>query len=479
MKNKILTIGIILSILLATFAIQTYEPAPSRYQQHLEEAGFSSCQTTNTFCTHLPLFHIHTQQEIPTPYLMDAEGKPLKQEDGRVLFNDEIIDANIEYFNNTNHENQLDNRPDIDEEGQIRARGNSSRLFDKKNYLLKFNEKIAIDGMSPDNTWTLHGPFLDKTLIRNYMCNNIVAQVEGYAPNVRFCELFINKEYMGVYLLTEKINYNKEGRVNISKTDPKSAETSYILRLDSGETDSLHSLTTFADDSGRRGMSTRHYEKLEILYPNATLTEDQKEWIRYEVSRFEKALIQKQDYSQYIDVDSFVNYYILSEFFMNLDAGKRSTYLVKDLRGKYEIAGWDYNNTFNNYFDDLSHPQKFYVHNVWYDQLLKDPDFVDKVIKKYKKLRKNILSDEYLYEYIDSTIDYLGPAIQRNNQIWGYSMEKDFIQNPNNTYQVVYPLSRNPKSYQQAVDQLKKAISQRGKFLDENIETLKARTEKR
>ena len=89
-------------------------------------------------------------------------------------------------------------RPDLESEILIRIRGNSSRRFDKKNYLIRFvNDDGSyagheVMGMDAHYEWALHGPYLDTSLIRNYMWYNIAGEMMDYAPNVRFCELVLN-----------------------------------------------------------------------------------------------------------------------------------------------------------------------------------------------------------------------------------------------------------------------------------------------
>ena len=60
-------------------------------------------------------------------------------------------------------------------------------------------------GMDAHYEWAMHGPYLDKSLIRNYMWYNIAGEIMDYAPNVRFCEVIINGEYKGLYVMTGTI----------------------------------------------------------------------------------------------------------------------------------------------------------------------------------------------------------------------------------------------------------------------------------
>ena len=63
--------------------------------------------------------------------------------------------------------------------------------------------------MPEDNNWVLYGPYLDRTLIRNYMWYNISQEIMTAAPQTRFVELYINKEYKGLYLAVEAVSQNE------------------------------------------------------------------------------------------------------------------------------------------------------------------------------------------------------------------------------------------------------------------------------
>ena len=100
--------------------------------------------------------------------------------------------------------------------------------------------------------------------------------------------------------------------------------------------------------------------------------------------------------------------------------------------------------------------------DLWYQMLMRDEDFTERIIDRYRKLRKTWLSDEYLEQYIDETLEYLGDAIDRNFSVWDYTFELPLLR----------PESRNIRSHEEAVAQLKEYIQLRGQWLDENIETI-------
>ena len=473
MKYKIISILCIVLMVLLPMGVRSVGLPKNRYHQHLEAQEKPKCTTHDegTFCTHLPLINITTKGAMPAPLLYN--------EDGSVIFNNEMVQASVQYFDNQEYNNHLTDTPTVSENALIRTRGRSSRRFDKQGYLLKFmegdflnNKKVSLSGMTADSDWVLHGPFLDKTLIRNYLCYNLAGEIMDYSPNVRFCEIFLNGTYKGLYLLTEKIEYNDGGRIKFTETDPDLAVTSYIVKLDQGSDDPFYALNTFSEYSGKNGPQTRGNNQLEIIYPKKTLTLEQKEYIEADISRFEKALVsfdsadKNYGYPSFIDVSSFVDYLIINEFTMNSDAASLSTYFYKDVSGKMEIAVWDFNSAFDNYRPVMSEPHYFMMADkFWFEYMLRSQDFSNKIIHRYKDLRKTYLSDQYLIEYIDDTIAYLGDAIDRNYEVWGYSFSQEEGK--------LTPMERNPISYEEAVEDLKQTIIERGEFLDANIETLK------
>ena len=110
--------------------------------------------------------------------------------------------------------------------------------------------------------------------------------------------------------------------------------------------------------------------------------------------------------------------------------------------------------------------QCFQMQNcLWYFMLIKDEDFTDALIDRYRELRKTYFSEQYLNQYIDDTIDYLGDAVKRNYEVWGYTFEPE--------HDFLIPAERNPRSYEQAVAQLKEFLNKRILWMDENIDTLR------
>ena len=140
-------------------------------------------------------------------------------------------------------------------------------------------------GMSEGEEWALYAPFLDKTLLRNYMWLNICGSFMEYAPNVRFCECYLDGEYKGLFVMMETVNKDTN-RVNISTYEKNDRIISYILKLDEQSRDekALNSFSSYSSHLDYNAGFTILYPKEELL------TEEVKKVISSEISEFEKSL---------------------------------------------------------------------------------------------------------------------------------------------------------------------------------------------
>lgn len=485
MRNKVICVVLILGILMVSLGAQGIEVKKMRYHQHRKAYPKVACTDhgEDVFCTHLPLLNITTDEPMPKPYIYDGNGHVLLDKYGYRVHNNTLVGASVEYFDDETANNHLSDIPTVSERAVIRTRGATSREFDKQGYLLKFkekdlitNKKVSLSGMTADSEWVLHGPFLDKTLIRNYLCYNLTGEIMEYAPNVRFCEAFLNGEYIGVYLIVEKIEHNKNGRIHIEQAKTDFATTSYIIQVDRKPKDEFREMDVFSMYSyvsANVGENRGYYQ---IVYPGVGLTEEQKTYIEEDVSEFERALYsyaykdERYGYREYIDVDSFVDYFLINEFTLNYDAMGLSTYLYRDIGGKMKLCVWDFNSAFDLFTTSVTSPETFSLQSaMWYAYLFKDKAFVDRVVQRYYELRETVFSEEYLQNYIDETIEYLGPAIERNYEKWGYSFRSEYN---GRSYDYLYPEKRNPRNYEEAVQQLKTCVSERIEHMDSHIERL-------
>lgn len=472
MKTRLIYLGILLGVVAAVLGFQWLDRSNGdyRYHQHLEERVPPPCTEhgSDVFCSHLPLIFIETGGEaIP--------GAPIATVGTEELFTttasgETALSVSFRVVDQPGVNHHLDDDATLVSQADIRIRGNSSRYFDKKSYLLRptdeegLERKVSMLGMEEFDEWVLYGPYLDKSMIRNYMWYNIAGEIMDYAPNVRFCEVFLDGAYQGLYVLTESISSGKDTRLGLTRPSNNTAQVSYVLRLDRGSSNPVKNIETFSQ------YTLRNLQDIDIVYPGAKqLTPERIAFIQQDFSAFEKSLYSfdynspTEGYEKWLDTQSFVDYFILNEFTCNYDAGWLSTYVYKDLRGKLKACIWDFNAACDNYAQLTTAPQRFELQqNVWYFMLVKDQAFNRAIINRYHELRRTYLSDDYLNQYMDALIQWLGPAIDRNFQVWGYTLEMDMI----------FPSERNPRSQQEATDQMRSFIQTRGAWMDENIEIL-------
>lgn len=492
MRWKAVSVVLIAAVLvvggLATVA-EMDEPLEHRYLQHVESqqladlteqdrAAASSLEIDpGTFASHLPVISIDTHgQDIPGGPAYDAEGNRLSKEDGSIVptlapDGSETIEADVRVFDAQGSANRLSDDPTQESSCLIRVRGNSSRIYDKKNYRIELvdnegdDNSLPLLGMASGSDWALQGTSIDKTMMRNYLTYNIAGGfIDDYVPSLRYCEVFINGEYNGLYLLTEMIRVG-EGRLELNEGDPDMAATSYVIAIDERSVTG----TTFSDFLH---YTLRIGNYFDVIYPGeGSLTQANKEYIAQDLGAFEKALY-SYDYDSmtygywgFIDVESFVDGFIVNEFVVNDDFGAFSTYLYKDLRGKITLGPiWDYDNAYDNYQLETSAEGFYLVERPWYYMLFKDESFCEDVISRYRGLREDELSDERLLGMVDATYAYIEPALARNWEVWGYTFDSE-------TY--IHPEERRPGSCEEAVDDLKGFIVERGAWLDRYIENLR------
>ena len=173
---------------------------------------------------------------LPVVYMNTMEQQVLKEN---------AIWGNIALLDGNGEEQSVFSVPNSIYRATIKYRGASSySKFDKKQYRIKFYKnkkdsvkKVSLAGMGANSEWVLNGPYLDKTLIRNKLVYDLARELNGWAPDTRFVELFVDGEYQGVYLAVEPVT-NGESRLRLSEFGLLSGETAYILNRDRIETGS-------------------------------------------------------------------------------------------------------------------------------------------------------------------------------------------------------------------------------------------------
>jgi len=431
----------------------------------------------NVFSTHLPIVIINTYGDKPhAGTFWDSEKGYRVQVDY-----DPFADGVLIMIDNKDSLNRLADTPVLETNIRIKRRGNSSMSYNKPQYLIKMiNEdgtknRQDVLGMGSDWEWILNISYVDKSLLRNYLCFNVAGEIMSNTPDVRYCEVFYqngdNYEYMGLYLLMETVKQSPD-RVNIAEYDSHFIESPYILCRDR-----YNDTGIMLNNYGTREGLTYGY--LDVRYPGKNeITADTLHYIEEDIDKLEQALFSEDVnefllYRDYIDVKSFIDYFIINEFFANYDAGYNSFYMYKDTTGKLSLGPvWDFDQAIDNNHPEVLMLDSTAMHDgVWFRQLLRDAGFVYQLTERYRELRSGVLSDAYLESYIDEVVAYLGPAPERDWERWQYNDLQNLLSSGYYT-KVPESLLVNTRSFLEEVEHMKLILKGHGTWLDENMDSL-------
>ncbi len=318
----------------------------------------------------------------------------------------------------------------------IQVHGSSSRYYDKQGYRLELRDSQGNDqarsmmGLPLGSDFVLHAPYSDKTLVRNAFAYRMGRAVAGDAgpwqPRTRFVELFIDGDYEGVYVLTERVRRDGD-RVDIAQPAASAGEGDlsggYIVRI---------------EQHRNEGWDTSSGTKIDYHYPRyEDISSEQDAWLKAWFESFEAALMAedwKQTYPDWLVVEDWIDHYIVNEMAHNIDAYRLSAYLYKDAEaeGGRLHAGplWDFDRAFGNVnycdceniegfiIDDLTHCGEGYQYPFWWKRLLSDPAFTAQLRCRYEELRGEQLSDAELERALVELTAELEHAEPRDHQRW-------------------------------------------------------------
>lgn len=374
----------------------------------------------------------------------------------------------------------------------IEIRGSTSQQFPKKQYAAETRDaagedlKVSLLGFPKESDWILFAPYNDKSLMRDVLAYRIASDMGRYASRSKFCEVVLNGDYVGVYVLLEKIKRDAN-RVNIKKLEsPDTSGTAvtggYIIKIDKTdgeENDGWYSRYFPFSERNDQVFYQYHYPK------PVDIVQQQKTFIQNKIFHFEtvmKYALNIADsvtgYPAYINPDSFVDFILANEVAKNVDAYRLSTFLYKnrdDIDPKiYAGPVWDFNLAFGNadYYegwktDGWQIDLLTNIHNIpdwesfltpfWWKNLFEDSTFRNKIYLKWYYLRNNSLVTSKVLSYVDSLVTLLDEAKTRNFERWPV------------LGQYVWPNPFVGNTYQEEINYLKTWIVDRLNWLDQNM----------
>lgn len=425
-----------------------------------------NAQGISSFSTDLPLIIIDTE--------------------GNTIVDDPKIQAKMKIVNNIGTVNKFTDLPnDFNGNVGIELRGSSSIGYPQKPYLFETRDAAGQNlgfpllGLPKDKDWILLSNYNDKSLMRNILGFQIFEKLGNYAPRAKLVDVILNSEYQGIYVLTEKIKQDSN-RVNIAKLkkeDISGEELTggYIFKIDYWNNSNSW-------ESPYSPLNHSNY-KIHFVYHDPDwdeLVAQQKNYISSYVTSLEKALYsagfndENQGYQKFIDVESFIDYFLVSELSRNNDGFKKSQYFNKDKNGKI-VAGpvWDFDWAWKNIdecfiFKATDGSGWSYKVNdcnpdvkspAWMERLFQDENFKNKVNCSYFDARANKMSNEAVFSMIDSVYNVVKNAQVKHFQKWQILGKN--VGAPE--------VDSQPVTYLGEVQKLKNWISKRLTWLDKNM----------
>jgi len=354
--------------------------------------------------------------------------------------------------------------------------GQTSAGFPKPPVRIEIHNELGNDlnvpllGLPADNDWKLRNPFDDKTLLNDFLGYELFEQMGHYSCRRRFVETFIHTgggrlrypdDYVGVEVLFETIKVGKN-RVNIPNLTPydttePAISGGWIFKKDKDSAGDLNFST--AGGNGFPAEALKVHEPkpntlrtVPVTGPLTPSGSNQLNWLVAYLNQLEKSLYATNwlsltgtnHYSNYLDVDSFIDFHWVVEFTKQIDGIRLSDYFTKDRNGKV-MAGpvWDWNLAFGNanYLRGGQTDGWYYAEQdqgitaneqIWLRRLINgspnmgagntpgpggDPDFNQKIADRWSVLRTNVLSGTRVLQRIDELSTLLSEAAARD--LWG------------------------------------------------------------
>ncbi len=298
---------------------------------------------------------------------------------------------------------------------EIKGRGNSTWTMPKKPLRLKFNEAVSLLNLPATQDYVLLAEYADKSLMRNmiaYKFSSLLQAIE-YSPQGRFVELYMNDEYLGVYVLTNQIEPSEE-IINIP-TDLSSEDAGFFLELDQ----------RFLEEGRVEGVDGFYASGIPYVIDQPSPGEDLQtyhiEYIKNYILAMQTALMNRHGYDDYLDIDNFIDYFIAQELFKNVDVGWGSVYSYKKPNERLKLGPlWDFDLAMGN-ADYIDYgPENWYgmrnYKNYWF-KLMMDVSLVrDEYQVRYQEIYEEIMP--LLLKAVQEIGESLSPYAERNFDRW-------------------------------------------------------------
>ena len=367
---------------------------------------------------------------------------------------------------------------------KIRLRGNSTSAPDKKPFKIKFDQAQSLFGLTAAKDWVLLANYYDKSNIRNYLAYTLANRLDylGFQPSSIFIDVYLNGEYQGLYLLCEHIEVN-EGRVDIANNYSANGISSFLIEVDDRAVNEYkdypnmcyinfkeYIFTFKSPDRDNYILALQNNDQALI-----TSYENDINWFKTFINSAYTSLEKNNytQYSKYYDLNSFMDYYIVQEFFKNVDISSTSQYYIIDQGLEtpklacgpvwdFDIAAGAVDNSQSNIYSTYTNTNLYVKEcDMYYRMLFSSPTFLRNFKARYKEVRPLLLE---IIEEIDLINNSIAKAQSRNINKWP-------LTNKRNSWIELYALSDtyySLKNTDEHINHLKNTLTHQLSILDQN-----------
>ncbi|MCR5710434.1 MAG: CotH kinase family protein [Bacteroidales bacterium] len=294
----------------------------------------------------------------------------------------------------------------------IRGRGNTTWAWPKKPYALKFDSKVSFFGFPAHKRWVLLANFMDRTMMRNLVSMKVASMTSlAWTPRCRPVELVLNGVHQGNYLLIEQVKVDKN-RINLSD--------GFLLESDFHYDNEIQWMD-------KHGSCVQMHDGIPfgIKHPDPEdISPADVQYVKDYISRAASAIYgadfsdPEKGYAAWIDVDSFIDYWIVFEVMGNHELGNPgSVYYHFERDGKIKAGPcWDFDWGILSY--NTSPQARSGLINrsaCWYARLFQDPAFAARVRERFNELLPQLRT---IPDFIDETEKMFEVSATENFKMW-------------------------------------------------------------
>ncbi|MBE6924357.1 MAG: hypothetical protein E7466_03855 [Ruminococcaceae bacterium] len=291
----------------------------------------------------------------------------------------------------------------------LKGRGNTTWGYHKKPYCLQLSGEANLLGLGISTEWVLLANAADGSNINNKLIYDLAKQTGlPWTPQCEYVDVYLNGEYSGLYLLSEK--------VDVGNLEDDSNSDSFLCEFRKPENNQDFSYC-ISTSQGRTAL---------IMEPRK-IDNERKAQIEALVEKMERELLSGSDLTQspLIDLDSWVRKYILDEIASNVDSDRASCFFFYADGKFYAGPIWDYDKGFGNCMQSRN-PQSFVANNEkrsasyslpYYPILYKNPSFQKRVCEIYQAEFLPLL-EELANSRIEEMAQRLSASIKMDQLRW-------------------------------------------------------------